>query len=219
MPISSRHDGHETRNGYNDTELQPMFDSFQEMMHFMHQQFPPRAEPKEIKHVVLDADDTIWQIDPWGLATLATPIGRSEGNTLPVRLNTAELQNVPEYYQQMAPVGQVKLDPKFRFTLKKLKERHIPVSIASNNDKQAVENYLEAFGVRGDIADVEASFFTPKDEMVEEIAKRQKVDSKNILFVDDSFYNCEDVHRHTQATPLLLGYHIDELDQLLEFIK
>ena len=59
----------------------------------------------------------------------------------------------------------------------------------------------------------------PTQEMVKKIAKRHGVDSKKILFVDDSYHNYEDVVYYTDATALLLGYHIDNLDELLEFIK
>jgi len=210
---------HETRNGYLDTEPEPMFYSFEEMMAAMRQAYPPPAEPKEIEHVILDADDTMWQIDPWGVASLGTPIGHTNGNTLPIKLNTVEVANLPSYWDLIAPTGVVKLDPKLRSTLDKLKEKGIPVSVASNNDKAVIEKYLEAFGLKRQIADIESTWYTSKDQMVKKIAKRQGVDSKKILFVDDSAANCSDVGRHTEATPLLLGYHIDNLDELLDFIK
>jgi len=217
--MADKPDGHETRDGYGNTEPTPVFASFQEMQKFMRNQFPPSPEPKEIEHVILDADDTIWRISPWGLASLGMPEGRTEGNTLPVKLNTAEIVNLPEYWERVAPTGVVKLDPKLRYTLDKLKEKGIPVSIASSNDKDMIEKYLEAFGLRDEFADIEATFYKSKDQMVKNIAKRQNVDSEKILFVDDGPLNCMDVSFNTNATSLLLGYNIENLEDLLEFIK
>lgn len=219
MNMPSQHDGAETKNGYLDTELEPMFQTYAEMMAAMRQAYPPHPEPKEIKHVILDADNTMWDIDPWGVASLGIPVGHTEEDSLPIRLNSENILDLPSYYQVITPLGVVKLDAKLRSTLDKLREMGIPVSIASQNDKKAIERYLEAFGLRDQIADVEATWFASKDQMVKRIAKRNNVDTKEILFVDDSSVNCVDVHRNTDATALLLGYNIGDLDELLEFIK
>ena len=219
MEMTPKGNGQESKNGYLDTELEPMFFSREEMLQFMKHQIPPRPEPKEIKHVILDADDTIWNIDPWGLASLGIPVGRTEGNVLPIKLNSVEVANLPKYWELVAPTGVVKLDPKLRDTLNKLKEKGIPVSIASSNDKDMIEKYLEAFGLSDQIADIEATWYKSKDQMVNQIAKRQNVDSAKILFVDDSSFNCMDVKSNTDATALLLGYSIDNLEDLLEFIE
>ena len=155
--MADKHDGQQTLNGYLDTELEPMFASVEEMLQFMQNQILPRPEPKEIEHVILDADGTIWDIAPWGIASLGIPVGRTEGNTLPIRLNSYEVANLPKYWELVDPTGVVEMDPKLRHTLDKLKEKGIPVSIASNNDKDMIEKYLEAFGLRDQIADVEAT--------------------------------------------------------------
>lgn len=216
--MASQQDRPETKNGYMDTELQPMFRSFEEMMAALR---PPPPEPREIKHVILDADDTMWDIDPWGIATLATPVGKTDGNTLPASLRIEEMDPyaLPEYWQSIAPTGVISLDPNLRSTLAKLKAKGIPVSIASQNDKSSIMQYLEAFGLKDQIAEVEASFTGAKSQMVTTIARRQKVDPAKILFVDNSTVNCKEVAMLTEATALALGYHIDTLDQLLEFIK
>ena len=206
-------------NSYHDTKADPMFTSFEEMEEFMQRLYPPTPTPKEIRHVVMDADDTIWDIEPWGMASLAKPIGKTDSDVLPVILTIDERTYIPSYWQPIAPIGSVKLDPKLRDTLKKLKEKGIKVSIASNNSRDSVLKYLEAFGLRDSFTDVEASFIGSKDKMVEKIAKRNKVDTSKMLFVDDNPYNGEDVALHTNATSLILGYNIDNLDDILEFIK
>lgn len=214
-----RYDGQQTENGYFDTEPAPMFGSFKEMQKFMQTQFSPSPKPKEIKHVVLDADDTIWEIEPWGLASIATPIGHTEEDTLPVRLNIDELTGIPEYWIEFIPTGSVKLTPKLRDTLDKLEQRGIPVSIASSNDKKMIEKYLDAFGLRDKFIDVEAAFSKSKDQMVKSIAKRHNLDSEKILFVDDDPQNALAVSLNTKATSLVVGYNIHALDDILEFIK
>lgn len=212
-------DGHENKNGYFNTEPAPMFSSFKEMEDFMQNQFPPTPKPKEIKHVVLDADDTMWRIEPWGVASLASPVGETEKDILPLALRTDYLSYIPDYWQQVVPTGSVKLAPKLRDTLGRLKEKGIPVSIASINDKKMILEYLDAFGLRDEFTDVEASYFGYKDDMVKKIARRNNVDTSKILFVDDNPLNAEDVSMRTYATSLVLGYNIKSIEDILEFIK
>jgi HAD superfamily phosphatase (TIGR01681 family) len=218
--MASEQDHPKTKNGYLDTEPDIMFNNYEGMMRFMQQELHPSPEPKEIKMVVLDADDTMWEIDPWGIASLATPVGHSDTNEVPIRLDAeAVLGGVPSFWEEIAPTGVAKLDPTLRDTLQKLKERGIPVSIASQNDKRRIEKYLDAFGLKDQIVDLEAAFNESKGQMVKNIAQRQKVDGRKILFVDDSPGHCYDVERSTDATCLLLGHNIQSLDELLEFIK
>ena len=215
--MPSQQDRPETKNGYLDTEPDSMFRTFEEMMAALR---PPPPEPKEVKHVILDADDTMWDINPWGLATIATPVGKTKGNTLPARLNIEEMAAfvMPEYWQEVKPTGVIRLDPNLRSTLAQLKAKGIPVSIASQNDKASIMKYLEAFGLEDQITDVEANILDSKDKMVRDIARRQKVDPAKILFVDNNPVNCQEVATFTDATALALGYHIATLDELLEFI-
>ena len=217
--MADKHDGQETLDGYGNTKAVPMFTSFQEMQEFMQKQFPPSPKPKEIKHVVLDADDTIWAVEPWGIASLAHPIGHTEEDVLPAALNIDYIRDPQEYWQDVVPTGYVKLAPKLRETLDKLKQKGIPVSIASINDKKMVERYLDAFGLLGEFADVEAGLVGDKDEMVKRIAKRNNVDSAKILFVDDNPYNAIDVSTRTNATSLVFGYNIKAIEDILEFIE
>jgi len=217
--MADKHNGHETLDGYGNTELAPMFMSLQEMREFMQNQFPPSPKPKEIEHVVLDADDTIWEVEPWGIASLAHPIGHTEEDVLPVALNIDYIREPLEYWRDVVPTGHVKLAPKLRETLGKLKQKGIPVSIASINDRKMILQYLDAFGLRDEFADIEVGLFAHKDEMIRNIAKRHNVDSAKILFVDDNPANAIDVSTRTDATSLVLGYNIKTIEELLEFIK
>jgi HAD superfamily phosphatase (TIGR01681 family) len=219
MEAGRKFDGHMVGNNYADTEIDPIFSSFQEMRKFMQEGLSPSPTPKEFEHVVLDADDTIWEIEPWGMASMASPVGRTEKNTLPVRLNIDEIVGYPEYWKQIVPTGSVKLAPKLRDTLDKLHAKGIPVSIASNNKKESIEKYLDAFGLRDKFTDIEASYGQPKDQMIRDIAKRNNVESEKILFVDDDFTNAMDVALFTNATSLVVGYNIQDIDEILELIK
>ena len=219
MNMADKHDGQETLDGYGNTEPAPMFRTLQEMREFMQNQFPPSPKPKEIEHVVLDADDTIWEVEPWGSASLAHPIGHTEEDVLPVALNIDYVREPLEYWRDIVPTGHVKLAPKLRETLDKLKQKGIPVSIASINDKRMVLKYLDAFGLRDEFADVEAGVAGGKDEMVRNIAKRNNVDSAKILFVDDNPHHAIDVSTRTGATSLIFGYNIHAIEDILEFIE
>jgi len=219
MNMADKHDGQETSDGYGDTEPSPMFMSLQEMREFMQNQLPPSPKPKEIEHVVLDADDTIWEVEPWGIASLAHPIGHTEEDVLPAALNLDYVREPLEYWRDTVPTGHVRLAPKLRETLGKLKQKGIPVSIASINNKRMVLKYLDAFGLRDEFTDIEANLGSGKDEMVRNIAKRNNVDSAKILFVDDNPHNAIDVSTRTKATSLVLGYNIQTIEDILEFIK
>lgn len=207
------------QNGYNNTTADPMFRSFKEMQTFMQDLLPPSPKPKVVEHVVLDADDTIWQIEPWGIASLANPVGHTDKDELPVELIAEELAIMPEFWGSVLPTGRVNLDPTLRATLDKLEEKSIPVSIASINAKPSVMKYLEAFGLKNRFAEVEANYTDSKGKMVQKIANRQKVATDKILFVNDSYMNALDVVRETKATSLIMGYNIAKIADIMEFIK
>lgn len=209
----------QTQNGYNNTTADPIFDSFKEMQAFMQGVLRPSLEPKEVEHVVLDADDTMWRIEPWGVASVASPIGHTDKDELPVELNRKELAYTPQPWEEVLPTGRVTLDPTLRATLDKLKDKAISVSIASINTKPSVMRFLKAFGLEDKFVDVEANVGDSKGRMVRRIAERQNIDTDKMLFVNDSFLNGLDVARETGATPLIMGYNVGRIADIMEFIK
>ena len=209
----------QTQNGYDNTTPDPIFRSFKEMEDFMQGVLRPSLEPKEIEHVVLDADDTMWQIQPWGVASGVSPIGHTDEDELPVKLRREGLAYMPELWEEVLPTGRITLDPTLRDTLDKLKDKAISVSIASINTKDSVMRFLEAFGLEDKFVDVEANLGESKGKMVSRIAKRQNIDTDKMLFVNDSFLNGLDVARETAATPLIMGYNIGSIAEIMEFIK
>ena len=208
-----------TQKNHNNTTPDPMFDTFKEMRRFMQDQLAPSPKPKEIEHVVLDADDTIWEIRPWGMVSLTSPIGTTDQDTLAVALRQDKLARTPEIWRDVAPTGEIKLKPTLRDTLDKLDEKGISVSIACINNKRAVLEHLDAFGLTDRFVDVEANYTDSKGEMVKKIAKRQNIDTEKMLFVDDALRNALDVATRTRATTLIMGYNIQTIADILEFIK
>ena len=163
-------------------------------------------EPRPIKHVVLDADDTIWRIKPWGIISYCEPIGESNENELSCKTRDDRRK------------GTIQLDPTLRDTIQMLKDRSIGVSIASVNEKQAVTAALNAFGLLDAFSQIEADFERDKGAMVCAIGVKEGVLANEILFVDDSFYNVEDVER-LGALSLQMDIDINGIAEILDFIK
>jgi len=182
----------------------PTFPTFKDLRNFANIRLAPPA-PRQIEHVVLDADDTIWDVHPWGMISLCKPDGRSTGNTL----SCSAGPDTP---------GQVTLDPTLRETLAKLKEKGIGISIASSNDKKSVVDTLDAFGLLDQFSQVEADYTSAKSTMVKRIAQKQNIPPERILFVDDGTFNVADVVR-TGASGVLKYQDIEEIIDILEFIE
>lgn len=205
---------------FDDTNHAPMFSTLKEMKSVLQDPIPPSPRPKPIKHVVLDADDTIWEIEPWSIASLSMPIGKTDKDVLPVQLDVDGIVDViPEWWGRIRPTGSVRLDPTLRATLQELKKRGIPVSIASSNTKSSVMAYLEAFGLVDSFVQIEAGLGPSKSDMVKKISKKQKVDTAEMLFVNDNRDNVMDVAIDTDATTLIKGFSIMQIDEILEFLE
>lgn len=196
-------------------QRKPTFSSFEELLAFTNFGIDTIV-PKPIKHVVLDADDTIWTVEPWGLISLCEPIGKTEGHM--IKADCGETYQVGKKKVYTPVEGKITLKPKLRETLKHLNEKQVKVSIASTNDRKAVEKALEAFGLTHNFSHVKADWETPKSKMVEQIAKTEKIDPKDILFVDDGYHNAADVAA-TGASSIVMGHTIQEIDEILRFIK
>ena len=203
---------------YNGIHDDPLVDSFDKLLDMTQALLPFDPTPREIKHVVLDADDTMWQIKPWGIATSTTPVGSTDGDTLPITPSRGMFKEIPGEWRD-TPTGSVQLDPTLRDTLKALKKKGIPVSIASTNTKSSIMSYLYAFHLESEFTDIEANLYEHKQQMVRKIAKRHNVDPEQMIFVDDNYDNVEGVSFCTDALSLLMGYSITRIADILEFIK
>lgn len=199
-------------NGY---KHEPLFRTLKELQRFTQDKFPASPKPKQIKHVVMDADDTIWNIIPSGIASLCEPIGKTDGDILPTRCGDWGIEGeLPSEMQ-----GIIRLDSTLRSTLNKLKEKGIPVSIASTNFKDDIMRFLDAFGLAEHFRHVEASMDEPKSNMVKRIAEEDNIKGDEILFVDDSYDNAIKVSESTKATSLIKGWNIKKISDILEFIE
>ena len=161
---------------------------------------------RTIKHVVLDADDTIWEVEPWGIVSHCRPSGQANGDLLTCRSKDDNSQ------------GNIRLAPTLRETIESLKRRGIGVSIASINDREAVEKILDAFGLLDSFSHIEADFTRGKDAMVCAIGVKEGVMPAEILFVDDSIHNVADVD-DLGALSLQKDMDIMEIRELLNFIE
>lgn len=216
--MSNQHNGFYDGR-YIDTTATPLFKTFKEMKAVLQDRLPPAPRPKDIKHVVLDADDTIWDIEPWGIASMSRPVGKTDKDSLAIELLTEYLLEIPKDWGDARPTGVISLDPTLRDTIQKLKAKGIPVSIASCNTKSSILRYLEAFGLTDEFTDVEADLWHSKSHMIQSIADRQKIDTAQVLFVNDSYDNAFDVSINTQATALIKGFNIGTIEDILEFIR
>lgn len=216
--MSNQHD--ERYDGqYTDTTPDPLFKTFKEMRSILQDRLSPTPRPKAIKHVILDADDTIWDIEPWGIASMSRPVGKTDKDSLAIELMTEDLLEVPKAWSDTRPSGVISLDPTLRDTIEKLKDKGIAVSIASCNTKSSILRYLDAFGLVDKFTDIEADLWHSKSQMVQSIADRRKIDTAQILFVNDSYGNAFDVSINTQATALIKGFNIGTIEDILEFIQ
>lgn len=196
----------------------PIFRSFRDLEDHAGLKVKKPEKASHIRHVILDADDTIWAVHPWGLISSCKPVGRSTGNTvtaeaesfIPLKIGKPIITKV---------AGTINLDPTLRDTLKKLKEKGIGVSIASQNEKKAVEAALDAFGLLPEISNVEAGWGTSKVEMVYKIAAKENLRTEEILFVDDSPNHVEDVEDCTDAVAVQKYNDIFQISDILEMIE
>ena len=63
----------------------PEFKSLKELRAFANTRPDKFPKGKHFKHVVLDADDTLWKVRPWGVASICVPEGKTSSDELPVR--------------------------------------------------------------------------------------------------------------------------------------
>ncbi len=172
--------------------------------------FPEDCEPREIKHVVWDADDTLWDIKPFGLASSCDPPFRKVADGI--------VECGPISTSRVAKPARVELKPNVKKTIEDLKARGIGSSVASINRPGSVETLLKAMGVDKDF-DMIISDHRGKAEMVANIALRLNIPYEQVLFVDDDAWNCEEVFDSLNTLSLVMGADIKDASEILRFIK
>ena len=201
------------------------FTNFQDLLKFSYSETPCEAFPKEclprdIKHVVWDADDTIWDIHPYGIASYCTPpYDRLDENTLKstcLMITTRKTDGV-ELVKERAE-SKIILKPKLIETLDKLKGKGIGSSIASANNPGSVERLLDSFGIKDKFTSIQSTWES-KTEQVKKIITETGIPSNKMIFVDDSIGNAMDVQFDLGTLSLAMGYDIMSPEGVLNFIK
>ena len=201
------------------------FKTFRELLSFTYmttpcQERPQECKPRPIKHVIWDADDTLWDITPYGIASGAEKPFRKIGDEA-IEMQGARLEFTKTDGQTIKKVKVPKtlqMRPGITDTLKKLKEMGIESSVASNNSPNSVASILSAMGKLKDFAIVKSSWQS-KAEMVKEIATKLKIDPHEVLFVDDSLLNCREVYDELGTLSLCVDMDIKEPQDILKFIS
>ena len=173
--------------------------------------YPSECLPRRIKHVIWDADDTIWNIEPAGVASLVGPPFKKIGE--------GELEVVPaEGKASWRTPGVIKLKEGLTETLEELEYRGIGSSIASINTEGSVQQVIEAFGLSDSFERIKSTWDS-KTEMITEIAAEVGVRPDEILFIDDSIYNVFRTFKTLNTLSLHYGTDIQHPSEILRYIK
>jgi len=179
-------------------------------------------EPRRIKHVVFDADDTIWDIEPFGLASMCKPpVKEIQKDNFDVKCRkfivTKDEEGKVVGGEEVLANGVLRLRPGIVETIDKLRSKGIGTSIASNNEPNSVENLITAIGLR-DKFDVIISDWESKGTMVRKISREVDARPKEMIFVDDSPLNVYDIDK-LGAISLCIDRDIISPEEILQFIK
>jgi len=203
------------------------FPSFKEFYQFATsgtplEENPSLREPREIRHVVWDADETIWTIKPGNVASgCHPPFNHVDEDTVQANcegnFRRSKKRGRPRYVTVDRP-SEIRLRPSLRDTLGRLESMGIRSSIASQNAPGSVEAIIEAFGLT-DKFDVIKSTHELKAHMVADISEITGIPSEEMLFIDDIPGNVSEVTEDTGALGLCIDRDIDTPGQVLDFIK
>lgn len=203
------------------------FRNFQELLDFSYartpcEEFPEECQPRVINHVVWDADDTLWDIKPFGIASMChKPFRKLSDEAVEMQcerlVESSKDPTGKEKWKRVDMPGTVEMIPGVTETIERLKERGIGSSVASSNMPNTVESILAAMG-RADDFNVIKSSWRPKSEMVLEIAKKLEVNPEEILFVDDDPINCSEIYEDLGSLAVCLGQDIKKPEEIFNYI-
>ena len=207
---------------YQSFGYEPPFETFQSLFEYTSgygktpcQEQPGLCEPAPIKHVVWDADDTIWDLAGCIIASemdARSPIKRVSKDV--VEQTLTEKAKDGRITQRTC---RITLRPGMRNTLDELESRGVSSSIASINNKPSVDVTLKALGLDKRFAVVEAAW-TSKSDMVDKIGAITGINPSYMIFVDNEAGNVHDVLNHNGSLPLVMDVDIMEPEEVLKYI-
>lgn len=219
------------------------FKSFEELLKFTYSRtpcevHPEDCSPREVGHVVWDADDTIWDIRPYGIASYCQPpFTKLDEDTLQTqskrgKWSKRDRRSSPNFWytegdtlEDDSPYSmlsisdcRVVLKKGLVETIKRLKEKGIGSSIASSNNPGSVQAILDNFGIKELFDSIQSNWAT-KPEMVKKISKETGVPTAKMIFVDDSIGNGLTVRETLGTLSLTMGQDIQSPEEVLAYIK
>ena len=204
------------------------FRTFNEMLEFTYgdtpcKVFPHTCLPKKIDAVIWDADDTLWDIKPIGLASFCQPPYEKVGDDAVKCTVLMDVWRKKGKKQgglrevQVAREQTVRLKSSVIETLDKLASMGIKCHVASNNEPGKVEGIITALGIR-DKFDIIQSDFDSKPYLIDLLLKKTRDDPTHLLFIDDERHNVSRVYFDLGITSLCMGVDIQAPAEVLDFI-
>lgn len=203
------------------------FSTFQDLLAFTYGQtpcelIPEECRPREINHVVWDADDTMWDIKPYGIASYVHgPFKKIDANTL----ETADMPFLYDFREgkvvkrkSIPAKTTINLKPTLVPTIDTLKSKGIGSSIASANNPGAVQRVLSAFDIIDKFTVIKSNWAS-KSQNVREISEEMGIPTEKMMFVDDNIGNTMSVAMDNGCLSLTMNYDIAKPEDILEFIK
>lgn len=180
------------------------------------QEDPERCDPRPIKLVVWDADDTMWDVEPFGIAgSTSAPYVKINSRKLATDVEGRFKEGDKEVIQCRSAII---LKPSFLETLDELEKHDIKSAVASANPIGKVAEILTALGLADKFIEIESSY-RPKSEMIKTYSRKHNIPENQILFVDDSIYEVHEVGAHTAAMPLMMESDVYSPQEILDFIE
>lgn len=201
------------------------FESFEDLLKYAYGETPcelnPQlCEPREVKHIIWDADDTIWDVQGGGIASFVKPPLR--------KVSRESCEGKKRKYQTLKIDGEVLISQETDIavnlktglleTLDELERRGISSSIASSNEPGSVEAILGVLGIR-DRFDIIKANWNPKQNSVNEILRRKHLSGEEVIFVDDDLLNVGTITEAFGSLGLVMDADIHTPEEVLKYIK